>query len=122
MKAKQFAATLVIALASATGSIVAAQSNRVPPPPQSQSPSQPPTPLAYAPRKWEYRILTDPSWENWRVTGIYNLQKEINQLAEQGFEIVNIQLSVPLKSENMINGAHTFDGYTVLVLLRREKN
>jgi hypothetical protein len=128
MKAKQFAAMLVIALASATGSAVAAQSNRVPPQPQSPSasqpliPSQPQSPSVYAPRKWEYRILTEPSWEYSKDSGIYNLQKDINQLAEQGFEIISIQLSAPLKNGNMVNGRDTFDGYIALVLLRREKN
>jgi hypothetical protein len=116
MNAKQFTTIFIIVLMGAAGSIVAAQSGQVR---QPQSPSASANP---ADRKWEYRIVTDPS-EDGRYCGNEYLQKEINQLADQRYEIVSVQSSSYIRdgSWTHYNEFAVRNNFRTLVLLRREK-
>src|ERR1044072_2099595 len=116
MNAKQFAVILVIVLIGAAGSILAAQSGQIRPQ------TQPPTSANSADRKWDYRIVTDPS-EDGRYSGNEYLRKGINQLADQGYEVVSFQ-PPPYRFDGSWNVYHEFAARSyvrTLVLLRREK-
>ena len=83
-------------------------------PPQSQSPV--PAASSGNPGKWEYRILNGGVGQRGRFTG---LEIEMNNLSEQGFEVVSFQLdtSMPLPGSSM--ASTTSQG--MVVLMRRPK-
>jgi hypothetical protein len=112
MNAKQFATILVIALIGAA----VTQSGQVRPQ------TQPSTSANSADRKWDYRIVTDPS-EDGKFSGNEYLRKEINQLADQGYEVVSFQ-PTSYRFDGSWNVYHEFAArsyFRTLVLLRREK-
>jgi hypothetical protein len=112
MNARQFATILLVVLAGAAAN----QSGQIRPQ------TQPSTSANSADRKWDYRIVTDPS-EDGRYSGNEYLRKEINQLADQGYEVVSFQ-PTSYRFDGSWNVYHEFAAKSyvkTLVLLRREK-
>ncbi len=112
MNAKQVATILVIVLTGAAAN----QSGQIRPQ------TQPSTSANSADRKWDYRIVTDPS-EDGKFSGNEYLRKEINQLADQGCEVVSFQ-PTSYRFDGSWNVYREFAArsyFRTLVLLRREK-
>lgn len=110
MNAKQFATILAIVLMGAAGGILAAQSSQIRPQTQPLSPNP-------ADRKWQYCVVTDPSWEDLSSRGMDYLHNRINQLEDQGYEVISIQKGI----DELVNPANAKHYYNTMVLLRREK-
>ena len=108
MNAKQVATILLIVMTGAAAN----QSGQI----------RPSTSVQSADRKWDYRIVTDPS-EDGKFSGNEYLRKEINQLADQGYEVVSFQ-PTSYRFDGSWNVYHEFAArsyFRTLVLLRREK-